>query len=686
MVGWWPTHRAEPINGVMVSDQFVPSNQPFELADPVLPGAVHPPDAAERLGSLRVHPSDLSLEDLRPFLPGIDALWASTDSAAPACAQLLCEAATIQAVATELLATEPWDLSAVYFNSIDHFCHRFMRYHPPQLSWISDEDFHNYQHVVTMCYRFHDMLLGNLIELAGAEASVILLSDHGFRSDQLRRSEIPMDAAGPAAEHREYGILVAAGPGIRQGGRLTGASLLDVTPTVLTLLGLPVGRDMDGRVLTELFQGFPDVQQIDSWDSLCTARAGLPGTAGDQPPCTTQSQLDSPPHAAGVLQQLIDLGYVDAGIQVSDHPADLARHELEFNCGLSLVGGHRFREAAEQFQRLWLLRPADVRLPIRLAHCLQHLDQLDEMRRVIDHLEEFWGRIEQEATRRVVEMAEYAKQRQESGAGLPEDAAAVLNSAWLTGSEAKIASRLMRGHRVNRSTLQDLRANLAMAEGRNEESLQYLQEVQPNDDVGKRIRHLLQQAWVMLQQSRLPEALAACEECLKLDADSRAALVMAGRVCLKLRQPDRALSNIESAIQRLYEQPEAHLLRAIALARLKRGDDAIAAAKVASSQAPLDPRPLKLISSIYAKRADYSLAGHYQHLCQSLEQQIAATAVQPLQIVLPEVDGAAIEEQLKSDRFGQRFDAVTLLQEPAGAFPLVNLWLWFPVCLDPERQ
>lgn len=37
-----------------------------------------------------------------------------------------------------------------------------------------------------------------------------------------------------------------AGEGLRSGERIHGTSVLDLTPTVLTLFGLPVGDDMDG--------------------------------------------------------------------------------------------------------------------------------------------------------------------------------------------------------------------------------------------------------------------------------------------------------------------------------------------------------------------------------------------------------------------------------------------------------
>ena len=49
--------------------------------------------------------------------------------------------------------------------------------------------------------------------------------------------------------HRMNGIFIAWGPDVRSAGRLDGAALVDVAPTVLHLLGQPVPVEMDGRVL-----------------------------------------------------------------------------------------------------------------------------------------------------------------------------------------------------------------------------------------------------------------------------------------------------------------------------------------------------------------------------------------------------------------------------------------------------
>ena len=53
--------------------------------------------------------------------------------------------------------------------------------------------------------------------------------------------------------HRSHGIFIACGPHMKQGAAVTNATLYDITPTILYLQGHPIPKDMDGRVLTEIF-------------------------------------------------------------------------------------------------------------------------------------------------------------------------------------------------------------------------------------------------------------------------------------------------------------------------------------------------------------------------------------------------------------------------------------------------
>ncbi len=50
------------------------------------------------------------------------------------------------------------------------------------------------------------------------------------------------------------GILLAKGPGIRQGVRINSAHIYDFLPTLLYLARIPIGRDMEGDVLKSIFE------------------------------------------------------------------------------------------------------------------------------------------------------------------------------------------------------------------------------------------------------------------------------------------------------------------------------------------------------------------------------------------------------------------------------------------------
>jgi predicted AlkP superfamily phosphohydrolase/phosphomutase len=55
-----------------------------------------------------------------------------------------------------------------------------------------------------------------------------------------------------SGSHRLDGVLIAAGPGIEAGTRITGATILDLLPTWLHLLGQPVPEGLEGQVLDDL--------------------------------------------------------------------------------------------------------------------------------------------------------------------------------------------------------------------------------------------------------------------------------------------------------------------------------------------------------------------------------------------------------------------------------------------------
>jgi predicted AlkP superfamily phosphohydrolase/phosphomutase len=105
-------------------------------------------------------------------------------------------------------------------------------------------------------------------------------------------SELPLTGT-----HRPDGIFVASGPGVKVGAEIEGARIVDLTPTMLRILGLPVPEYMDGSVLESIFVE----DAFESAVSLPTVQPiSIPGSE------FTYTDEDS----AAILQRLQDLGYL----------------------------------------------------------------------------------------------------------------------------------------------------------------------------------------------------------------------------------------------------------------------------------------------------------------------------------------------------------------------------------------
>ncbi len=360
VVGWWPSHPAEPVNGVMISNHFQQAVKNLEDDWPMRPGTVHPTRLEEPLKEMRVHPAELENEHILPFIPRAAEIDQEKDKRMESCAKIIAEISGIHAATTAAMQLEPWEFTAVYYDGIDHFGHAFMKYHPPRQPWVDEKDFELYKDVTEAGYRYHDMMLDTLLQLAGDETTVMLISDHGFEPGNLRPQYIPNEPAGPAAEHSPFGIFCLKGPGIKQGERIHGGTLLDITPTLLHLYGLPVGRDMDGKVLVNCFEEEQVPEFIDSWDDV----------AGDHPDGRHPSgaQIDAQ-EARESIQQLVDLGYIDAPNPDRAQAIEETTRELDYNLAQANMDGGRYAEAATILERLWERWPEESRFGVRLLSC-----------------------------------------------------------------------------------------------------------------------------------------------------------------------------------------------------------------------------------------------------------------------------------------------------------------------------
>jgi predicted AlkP superfamily phosphohydrolase/phosphomutase/tetratricopeptide (TPR) repeat protein len=373
IVGWFASNPAEPINGVMITDQFLRPPQKTRTGESVLVETVYPPALAKSAADLRVFTEDLMAEDMMAFIPRLAEIDSKKDPRPLKLARRLARVASVQNIATALIQSEPWNLMGVYFDGIDQFGHEFMPYHPPRMNGVSERDFELYQEVMRGCYRFHDMMLHALLQYVDAETTVILVSDHGYECGR-RRPALEEGKQDPEGCHRPFGIVCLKGPDLKKNDRLYGASILDVTPTILTLLGLPSGCDMDGRPWLEAFAKPVKPERIFSWEGVGDDRAGL----------HIEHSRQDPAEAAQAIEQLVTLGYIAAaGADTRQTIHDTIRHN-KTNLVRALLGTRQEANAIPLLEDLLVENPANEWCVLTLARCQIQQGKLAEARAMLE--------------------------------------------------------------------------------------------------------------------------------------------------------------------------------------------------------------------------------------------------------------------------------------------------------------
>lgn len=141
----------------------------------------------------------------------------------------------------------------------------------------------------------------------------VVLKDWAYRTIGLHdftTNRLISPAFGPTGDHRLEGILIAAGPQILPGSIPSDASLLDITPTILQLLGVPIPGDLDGRALEGMFE--PSARaayESARWDGESPKFNGEESNPPVPVPHDDGSGYTEEEDAA-IQQRLEDLGYL----------------------------------------------------------------------------------------------------------------------------------------------------------------------------------------------------------------------------------------------------------------------------------------------------------------------------------------------------------------------------------------
>ena len=304
-LGWWASWPAEPVNGWIVSDRFTRERWNEWLGRKKREHTAYPAALMHELQALIVEPSDPPMDEIDKLVtlsPGERAEFLAAKK--PVFGHGLsvfkyayCSQRSYEKMALQLLAQRQPDLTGLFLVANDPVSHCFWHFYEPSEypQGVDPEKAARLGQLVPNFYRHNDLYLGALLAQVSPETVVFVVSDHGFEaSRQLpllkvapnlfegpeaeRAAMNGMIAVGQSGKHHVEGVLIAAGGPVRRGVAVN-ATQYDIAPTVLALLGLPVPRDMPGRVLDEIldpaFLAAHPVRQIPSYEPLIDRKAVL---------------------------------------------------------------------------------------------------------------------------------------------------------------------------------------------------------------------------------------------------------------------------------------------------------------------------------------------------------------------------------------------------------------------------
>ena len=355
VTGWNAATPAEELNGSSVTNEFVIPTTPAGLPWPLLNNTIYPEPLIEIAAGLRLHPAEFRVEDLVPLIPSIAAIDAKRDLRIAALADILAREVSMHAISTWLMENRPWNLFMIGWHALGRACRRFMEYAQPRMAHVSEDDFAKYSEVVNGVYRFSDMLLGRVIELAGKEANIVIISPAAYRAGGERPVSQVVQRE-PSAWYKPQGILCMAGPNVIEDELIHGATDLDVAPTILAMLGIEAGADMPGQILTKAFANPPGLERIPSWDKI-------PGACGM---LRSETEADEQA-AAAAIAELLEEGYAEP-VRATGMEATV-QHARLMNAVLVHLGARRYDDARRILAQLDAEMPDQPRIRLWLAHC-----------------------------------------------------------------------------------------------------------------------------------------------------------------------------------------------------------------------------------------------------------------------------------------------------------------------------
>jgi predicted AlkP superfamily phosphohydrolase/phosphomutase len=246
VVNWPLTYPAPAVRGFLVSDGYLRRTSTLSgLDDPLV---AYPPDLPGQLAQI-VHAGDseapLRQDAVHGALQERHKIPGRSDR-------------VYGHMAHAVSQTYPAQVTIVRYESLDPIGHYFLRYAVPyEFGDVTDEERRRFGAVLEGHYGQIDEAIGRAIAALGPDDLLLVVSGYGLEPLSLGKRLLERVMGDPdisgTHEAAPDGFLMAYGAAVARARLPHRASVVDVAPTILYFLGLPIGRDMDGYARTDLF-------------------------------------------------------------------------------------------------------------------------------------------------------------------------------------------------------------------------------------------------------------------------------------------------------------------------------------------------------------------------------------------------------------------------------------------------
>ena len=307
VVNWWITWPPEKVKGVMVSDKYRLAKH--DKLDMVV---TYPPELQNQMPKPNIGRARAYKEWKEYKLPELydvtnDGKITAFDKALKGYPNYWCQDAVVWDATRYVLKNHPARVFGVVFRIVDISSHFMWCYIPANIledartkakeGKLTQQDIDRldleFAKIIEPVYNYADIIVGDIVKSAPPNSTFIVVSDHGFGFHRTSYTHTTQKVPPP-------GIVILSGGPYKRGAEIKGATIYDITPTLLYHLRLPVAKDFDGKPLMQAFQN--PYRKDHRLAVISTWETG-PAKTGERP---IQSETDEE-----TLEDLRALGYIN---------------------------------------------------------------------------------------------------------------------------------------------------------------------------------------------------------------------------------------------------------------------------------------------------------------------------------------------------------------------------------------